>query len=158
MRKGQIATIDLFIALVVFFILIITVIQIWSLYNHRLGEDMDDETLQLLGFQISDFLVKSPGFPTAWEENVSSLEVIGLASSDRILSQEKINAFITLDYSLLKEKFNIEPFEYKFRIKDMTNNVINESGLNFTGDKSVVTERYVMVKNEKRVMEFTLWK
>jgi hypothetical protein len=158
MRKAQIASIDLFIAITVFLLLTAATIYTWNLYNLRLNENLEYEKMQLIVFQITDLLVKSPGYPTAWEENPTNLGVIGLAQDDRILSQDKITAFTKLNYDTSKEKFNIELYDYKFRIKDLSNNIIQESGQNFTGDTSIVIERYVLLNNEKRIMEFTLWK
>lgn len=158
MRKAQIASIDLFIAITIFLLLAAATIYTWNLYTARLNENLEYEKMQLIVFQITDLLVKNPGYPSAWEENPTNLEVIGMAQDDRILSQDKITAFTKLNYDTSKEKFNIELYDYKFRIKDLSNNMIQESGQNFTGDTSIVIERYVLLNNEKRIMEFMLWK
>jgi len=158
MRKAQIASIDLFIAITIFLFLALITIYTWNLYNTRLGESLEYEKMQLIAFQITDLLVKNPGHPSGWEESPANVGVIGLAQDDRVLSQSKITAFANLDYDTSKERFNIEPYDYKFKIKDLSNNVIQESGQAFIGDTSIVVERYVLLNNEKTIMEFTLWK
>ena len=165
MRKAQIASVDLFIAITIFLILTAATIYTWNLYTIRLNENLEYEKLQLIVFQITDLLVKNPGHPTGWEENPNNVGVIGLAQDDRVLSQDKITAFINLDYDISKERFNIEPYDYKFRLKDLSGSILQdeseqylESGQTFTGDISIVIERYILFNNEKAIMEFTLWK
>ena len=157
MRKAQIASVDLFIAITVFLILAAATIYTWNLYNTRLTENLEYEKMQLIAFQITDLLVKNPGHPSGWEET-SNAGVIGLAQDDRVLSQDKVTAFVNLDYNTSRELFNIELYDYKFRMKDLSNNVLQESGQEFTGDTSIVIERYVLFNNEKTIMEFTIWK
>ncbi|MBU4501733.1 MAG: hypothetical protein KKA79_04020 [Nanoarchaeota archaeon] len=157
MRKAQLASVDLFIAITVFLILITATIYTWNLYNIRFNENLEYEKMELVAFQITDLLVKNPGHPTGWEENSLNVGVIGLAQDDRILSQDKITAFVNFDYNTTKEKFKIMSYDYKFRVKDLSDNVLQESGLDFTGDTSIVLERYVLLNNEKAIMEFTLW-
>lgn len=158
MRKAQIASVDLFIAITVFLFLLAATIYTWNLYTTRLNESLEYEKMQLITFQITDLLVKSPGHPTGWEEAPNNAGVIGLAQDDRVLSQDKITAFVNLDYDFSKEKFNIELYDYKFKIKDLSNNVLQESGQDFDGDTAIVIERYVLLNDEKTIMEFTLWK
>jgi len=158
MRKAQIASVDLFIAITVFLVLVAATIYTWNLYTTRLNENLEYEKMQLIAFQITDLLVKNPGSPSGWEETPNSAGVIGLAQDDRVLSQDKITAFVNLDYDLSKEKFNIELYDYKFRIKDRSNNVLQESGQDFTGDIAIAVERYVLLNDEKTIMEFMLWK
>ena len=139
-------------------ILVSLTVYTWNLYNVRLNEDLEYEKIQLIAFQITDLLVKSPGYPAGWEENPSNVGIIGLAQNDRVLSQDKVTAFMNLEYNSSKERFNIEYYDYKFKIKSLSNSVMQESGLNFGGDTSVVIERYVLLDDERRIMEFTLWK
>ncbi|MBL7100753.1 MAG: hypothetical protein ISS23_02240 [Nanoarchaeota archaeon] len=158
MRKAQIASIDLFIAITIFLILAAATIYTWNLYTVRLNESLEYEKMQLIVFQITDLLVKSQGHQTGWEENPANVGVIGLAQDDRILSQDKVTAFTNLDYNLSKERLNIEPYDYKFKIKTLSGSVVQESGLAFDGDTSIIIERYILLEDEKRIMEFSLWK
>ena len=157
MRKAQVASIDLFIAITVFLILLASTIYTWNLYNTRFNENLEYEKMQLIAFQITDLLVKNPGYPTGWEESPNSVSVIGLAQDDRVLSQDKINAFVNLDYNLSKERFNMELYDYKFRVKSLSNNVLYQSGQNFDGDTAIVIERYALLDDEATIMEFTIW-
>ena len=64
MRKAQIASIDLFIAITIFLILAAITIYTWNLYNTRFNESLEYEKMQLITFQITDLLVKHPGYPS----------------------------------------------------------------------------------------------
>ena len=158
MRKGQIASVDLFIAFFVFILLISILVGTWNLYNQRLNESIEYEKMRLGAYYISDSFVKTPGTPSAWENNPSSVEIIGLAIDDRVLSSAKADAFANLSYATAREKLKIMGYNYGFRIKDLSNNIIMASGMAPAGDISVVVERYVTYENEKAIMEFALWK
>ncbi|MFH1065377.1 MAG: hypothetical protein V1734_02620 [Nanoarchaeota archaeon] len=158
MRKGQIASVDLFIAFFVFILLISILVGTWNLYNQRLNESMEYEKMRLGAYYISDSFVKTSGTPSAWENNPSSVEIIGLAIDDRVLSSAKVDAFANLSYASAREKLKIMGYNYGFRIKDLSNNIIMASGMAPAGDISIVVERYVTYENEKAIMEFALWK
>src|SRR3989344_8213091 len=108
MKKAQLFTTDLFIALSIFIILIGIVFLTWARYNAKLNEDINFEDMQIKAFQITDLLTKTEGYPSAWEKNISSLEVIGLMESERNLSLAKTQNFTSLDYNLTRQLFNIE--------------------------------------------------
>lgn len=158
MRKGQIGSIDLFVAIFVFFILLAVLMGMWNLYYTRLNEGTEYEKMRLLAFHISDIFVKTPGYPSAWETSPASAEAIGLASSDRVLSSAKANAFAAMDYSFARERTKLTGYNFKFRIKDLSNNVLLSSGSNISGDTAIAVERYVEYENEKAIMEFAVWK
>lgn len=158
MRKAQIASIDLFIAITIFLILLGVVLHAWNIYNMRLQDNIEYERMQLAAFRASDLLAKSSGYPPAWEENPAAAETLGLASSGRILSASKVSAFISMDYDASRQKLKLMPYEYRFRIKQLSNNVTTGSGVPASGDLAVSTERYVSYNNENAIMEFTVWK
>ncbi|MBU2638021.1 MAG: hypothetical protein KJ955_03545 [Nanoarchaeota archaeon] len=156
MRKAQIASIDLFIAVTIFLILLGVVLHAWNIYNLRLQDNIEYEKMQLKAFHVSDLLVKSPGYPFAWEDS-GPAEVIGLASSDRVLSPEKVSAFIAMDYDESKQMLKLSPYEYSFRIKQLSNNLTSSSGLPMAGELSVTAERYVTYNDEKAIVQITIW-
>lgn len=155
-RKSQAVSMDLFMAVAVFIILITTIIFSWNLYYKRLGERMAYEDIMVNAFQISDLLVKSKGTPPGW--NSTNLDIIGLASYDRNISAQKINSFTNISYDKLKELFNIERYELYFRINYLNGTAMNNYGREFNGTYSVNIRRYVIYENEKAIMDFRLWK
>src|SRR3989344_6068419 len=101
-KKGQIMIMDLFMSFFVFILLISSVIFTWNAYTLRLNDKLDYEEMMTKAFHVSDLLIENPGVPSEWEKSSSSVEVIGLATKDRVLSEEKVNAFINFDESKIK--------------------------------------------------------
>ena len=159
-KKGQLFSLDLVASVVIFIILFAFIISLWNLYSTRLSENIYSEELQLLSFQITDLLVKSQGEPTNWENNPENVSVIGLKLNPNYLDSNKINAFLTLDYNLTKELFNIERFDFNFKILDLNGNTISETGLSSPETNSYIisNKRLVIIQNETRQISFTLWK
>jgi hypothetical protein len=165
-KKAQIISIDLIISVIIFIILISFVFLTISRYQTSINENIASQDINVKALQISDLLVKSSGEPSNWEDDVSKLNTIGLASRDRSLHISKITEFLELDYNLTKEKFNVETFDFYFALKELNGALVEidddniekglSAGLNAT---NVVTIKRIVLYggNEKRV-EFTLWK
>lgn len=159
MPKGQIETADLIIAIGVLILLTTILIYTWNVYNTRLEEGIDNEKMQLQAFQITDMLVKTPGFPPLWETQPANAQAVGFATDDRVISAAKFDAFASLDYNTTKGLFDLKAYEYRVRIKNLAGAVIKEAGLNETSAdvKRVVVYRYVIYNDEKALLEFAIW-
>lgn len=155
-RKSQTVSIDLFMAVFVFIILLILIISSWNIYQVKIVERMAYEDIMVNAFQIADLLVKSRGYPLEW--NSTNVEVIGLAASDRIISSEKLNSFFNISYSSSKELLNIERYDFYFQVKHINGTAADSYGLESNGTYSVSAKRYVLYENEKAIIDFKLWK
>jgi len=167
-KKGQTSMIDMLIASFLFIGLVTLIMVTWTNYNNRLNERLVYDQIQIKAFQVSDLLVKSPGSPTNWEENISSLKVIGLADTDRILSRNKINAFANnLTNETIKKTLNLEDYNFYFLLNDTTFGIppvkIYETGSkpNSTSTIAVNIRRYVILETGifgmVREVQFILW-
>ncbi|MBU0456954.1 MAG: hypothetical protein ABH824_02605 [Nanoarchaeota archaeon] len=159
-KQGQLFSLDLVISLVAFIIVIFFVLSLWNLYLTRLGENINSEEMQLLAFQITDMLIKSPGDPNNWQDDPDNVTVIGLHLNPGYLDEDKLNTFLSLDYDQVKENFNIERFEFNFNILDLDGNIINSTGssVNESASQAISTNRFVFIGNETRQLSFTLWR
>jgi len=158
-KKGQIFSLDALFSIVLFFIMLIFVFVTWNIYNLRISEQDAHVELQLIAFQIADILVESPGIPSDWETSLSNASVIGLQETPGVVSQEKVDAFLLLDYNSIKESFNIERFDFEFQVKNK-NGTIQKLGAQ-QGNKTsevITIRRIVYVENETKEMFFTLWR
>lgn len=156
-KKAQIVITDLFIALFIATILIILIIFAWNRYTIILNEDADYKEMQIIAFQTADLLVKSNGEPINWEETPTSVDVIGLAGSDRNLSIEKVNAFVNLSYNITSKSLGVEYYDFYFQLKHINGTKLAEHGK--TPSNVVVNvQRLVSYKNEKAIVEFAVWK
>lgn len=155
MKKSQIFTTDLFIALSIFIILIGVVLLTWTRYNIKLNEDINFEDMQIKAFHITDMLTKTEGYPTAWEKNLSSLEVIGLMEKDKTLSLAKTGNFTSLNYNLTKNLFNIELYDFYFTVKNINGSKLLQYGI-IKNEELVNIRRIINYGSQKAIMEFTL--
>jgi len=156
MSKGQIITMDFFTAALIFFLLItISLITLYT-YPIRLTETQIRNEMLINALQISDSLVKSPGTPSSWEDNASSVETIGLADSDRILSEKKVNQFVNLSYNQSLSLLSF--YNFYFRLINSSNHELVTYGNKTNGTTAVSIRRYVLYNNAQTTMELTLWK
>ena len=100
-KRGQAAVTDLFVAIGIFIVLVTVTSVLWNLYQVRLMNNMDHDETVVKAFQVSDILLKTPGEPSNWEQNVLNLgsesalpyiKYIGLVEGDRKVPYDKINA------------------------------------------------------------------
>ena len=159
-KRAQIAIADLFIALFVATILIIVIISTWNAYVKVLEDDVGYKEMQIIAFQAADLLVKSGGEPADWENDPDNVYTMGLASSDRELSPEKVSAFvndITLGNASLA--LGVGFYDFYFRLRHINGTVLEEFGPSSIPNRSIINvPRVVSYKNEKAIMEFALWK
>ena len=155
MSKAQLFTIDFSIALTISLVLMIALVLSLNIYPVRLNENQNKNEMLITAFQVSNSLIKNPGSPSLWENNLTSLDVIGLAQSELVLSENKVNSFINLDYNNSKNFFGF--YDFYFRILDTNNDEIISYGLQFNGTSSISIRRYIIYDNEKAIMELALW-
>ncbi len=155
-HKGQIAALDFFIALLIFSVLLTITMLSWSSYHSKISERAEYHDMMTKAFQISDVLVKSPGFPSNWDEG--NVGVVGLAIEDRILSIDKVNAFANLSLNKTKSIFQIYGYKFYFNLTKTNGEGIKEYGEEPNGEKSISIKRYVLYNDEKATMEFKIWK
>ena len=164
MKKGQAVITDLFIAIAVFIVLVTITTIIWDLYTIRLKMRQDFEDMVVKSIQISDQLVKNPGYPSDWEFNIPSnpdyIKILGLAEDDRRLSSDKIDKFRTnMTDQKIKELLKIGLYNYYFTIKEKNGSILLAKGNNPIGSFNTVNlARLVIYKSQPRIMEFALWK
>lgn len=163
MKRGQAVITDLFIAIAVFIILITITTIIWDLYSIRLKMRQEYEDMMLRTIQISDQLIKNPGYPTDWEYKISSdpeyVKVIGLADEDRVLSADKVEKFRTnITDDKVKDLLNIGLYNFYFIIKEQNGSALLAKGIAPIGFNTVNLARIVTYKNQPRIVEFALWR
>jgi hypothetical protein len=158
-KKGQIFSTDLVLSIIVFTILFIFVLSLWNLYSIRLHQNTQSDEMQLISLQITDLLTKTQGYPHNWQQGIPGNITIGLSSAQGDLSQEKIDAFIALNYTIAKELFNIERFEYKFEIANINGELINSSGIDPNNSiESISIIRHYLQNDNTRKLTFILWR
>jgi len=108
-KKAQIAGLDLILALMLFFMVIILFAVLWDLvqYNVRTSADAD-----VIAIQVANRLLGSPGYPYDW--NASNVELIGLSSERGVMDQAKLENLLelmSLDYEKVRELLGLGPYQ-----------------------------------------------
>lgn len=155
MSRAQIATTDLFLAVIIFLILITAFFVTWNVYQSRLTDAISRSEMELYAVQVADQLVRSPGIPADWENNPDSeISSIGLSAGDRIISEGKLAAFA----NMTAEQFaslNIGSYNFYFVLMQ-GNDAVAEVG-EYPAGSSVTIRRNVLYQNEVSTIQVSLW-
>ena len=163
-NKSQVGIIDLLIATSIILILLTLIMISWVTYTNKQTQNIAYDTMQIKAFQIADLLVNSPGSPSAWEnyQNIIEINVTGLATQSKNLSETKVNSFKNLtdnSYDTTKSLLNIRSYEFYLELKTLSDLTLITIGLAPDSEKNSVTiKRNVLYKNDKAILEITLWK
>ena len=159
-KKAQLFSIDLVISLVLFTVVFIFVLALWNLYSLRLQEKSEFDELQFTALQITDLLLRTPGYPENWLANPTEVAVLGLAKSDYTIDPLKLSTFLNLEYNFTKKVLNIERWDYQFRMRTKYGVVAAEKGNPppVSAQRVVSINRFALIGNETRQVQLLLWK
>lgn len=154
-KKAQVVIADLFMALIIFAILLVAIVGTWNHYLVRADERIVYGDMTIKAMQLADTLVKSPGYPDIWDE--SSVDIIGLAVDDRELSTDKMHNFTNMSEAAIKEKMKIKNYDFYFSLKTIDGSINITHGSNISGTQAATIRRYVIYENKTAELLFTLW-
>ncbi len=161
-KKAQIIATDLFLAVMVYIVIIIVVIYVYSSYMHRLDNEVRYRDMISKAFEVSDNILKHIGSPTGW--NSTSVKVIGLAESDRVLSTQKLTYFANMSYNYSKHVLGISTYEYFIQVRDFYNRNLLEAGASPIEDsrcnstfEAVTLRRFALWEGQRVIVYITLW-
>jgi hypothetical protein len=134
-KRGQAAVTDLFVAIGIFIVLITITSVLWNLYNVRLVNRLEYDDLSIKAFQISDFLLKTPGNPDNWdylvlEEDVGPDDIVyvGLVEGELRIPKNKTIALAELNESGISEVFRAQQYRVGIRIRNANGTEIYNVG------------------------------
>jgi len=128
--RAQISSIDLVLAIIVFSILFVFFVSSWSTTVSSAKNAMKKNRMEYAAISATDLMLKSAGSPAHWEQNTSSVQMVGLASTPNVLSSAKLAAFTAMDYSQQKSLLGMQE-EFYFYV-DNTDGVRLYEGGNLT--------------------------
>lgn len=167
MGKGQVISTEFLFAVFVLIILFVLGVSLWNLTATKLSEDLIKTELAASAIEVSDYLLKSQGAPTDWEENVTKVTSLGLGVVLKAnkLDRDKVSALLNLNYDKIKESLGIKSHEFYFKITDLSGNLIQISGNNTevglkpnASSYSVNSRRIAILGNEFVYMNVITWK
>lgn len=142
---------DLLMAVFLFLIVVGGSVVLWHKYNNKLVENIIYEDLEIKGLQVSDLLIRNEGKPSGWEKNLSSVEVLGLADTDRQLSSDKVDALGNLSYNKAVKLLNLDGYEFYLEVGNFN------YGLEPNGQYVVNVQRAVIYNGVPEVIEVAVW-
>ncbi|MFH0969855.1 MAG: hypothetical protein V1776_00105 [Candidatus Diapherotrites archaeon] len=116
-KKGQASMPDLLFS-VLFFLLLLAGFFYYSDSLQDASTSLADRrVLDATASNLAEFIIKNPGAPSNWEHmgNLNSVEQIGLAQKDRVLSPEKVVAFVNygnLEYEQTKIALSLPYYDF----------------------------------------------
>jgi len=157
MNKGQLLTMDYVIGIAIFLFVFTICLYVWDNALYKVQQDY--LTLELLNTarRASDQLVRTTGNPSSWEGNVSSLSSIGLAVSDRILSQQKFDALAGLNYSSLRYHLGAGSYNIYLKISNASGSVFGEAGVRPAEALVVNIRNIVTLDNNTALLDVSVW-
>jgi len=164
-KKSQISTIDVLVAVFIFAVVFTIIMINWHNYSVKLTNKLEREVILSQAIEITDVLVKTQGAPTNW--NRTNVELIGLASSDRKISEEKVQEFCNITYNTTKQIFGLL-YDYDFHIESYSTDIFSEGSWSeeIMCGKAVGTDvrkvvslrRSITYKNKTSALIFSLWR
>ncbi|MFO8016010.1 MAG: hypothetical protein R6U32_02815 [Candidatus Woesearchaeota archaeon] len=170
-NRAQVSMGDLFLAASILIILTGAIALIYDSYTDRLESRQEFKRLQLSAIRSTELLVKSPGMPEDWEEDITgtvnstsnmTLSHIGLSNpvSHRNISPEKLEAFRNISYDAVRDIMG-SGHDFIIRVMDIQGNLLLEKGGNNTdpeGNRTIVSvERRALLEGDEVVIRFNVF-
>ena len=131
----------------------------WNNYNVKLENQIEYNDMVIKTYHISDLLSQYPGKLSAWEhyDEVPTL-ALGLASQEGIIDEDKLNAFLDMDYTETKDALNIMIYDYYFELTHLNGSHFNPNLTKGTikDTTTVSTTRLVIYNGEEALLQFSL--
>lgn len=158
MSKGQIFSTDLIFATGIFLILMGLVWYNWDDMRYEMDETVEINEMEHLALSISDALVMTSGEGHNWVDDPENATSIGLTSLPGKVSQERLDAFVDMDYDDQREKLGTGAFDFWFALKTSSGSVIQSTGSNPEGDRRISIVRPVIYNGEPSFVNLMIWR
>ncbi len=155
-KKGQMLSLDLLFALIIFIFILIGSFWTWNHAQERIQETYTMKDLQLTTQNTINELVKRPGDPINWYvyTNISNVTSFGLADQTiNYAKQEKIDKIIFYgndSYQESREKLHIGKYNYFLIIGD------NSTGLQPSESANVISMEDIMLLGNGTIIKVKL--
>jgi len=141
---------DMMFAIFILFLVLAGLLIAWNNNLQALNDEQLTRSLERKAGQTMDVLIRTEGIPSNWETlSISQVRSIGLADSDRVMNETKLNAFknFTGNYDEVREVLKLGTFHYFFSLDGIDD---FNAGLITTADVfQVSTSRIVNYKGEE---------
>lgn len=159
-KRAQINATDMLVAVFIFSLLLSLIMLNFNNYNVSLLNNIEREKIISEAIAISDALVKTAGIPSRW--NSSNVLFLGLADSDRKISEKKAKEFCKIPYNETRKMLNLQ-YHFYFFISSLNGTKKIGYGRNPENKSKIINiRRYIIYENEseneKAILDFALWR
>lgn len=165
MAKGQIWSLDLGASVAIFLLAFVILTFLWGYVRRQADDQQDMVRMRDSATTVADLLVRTSGYPSNWTND--TVQSVGLAAEENLISGQKALGFVSLNYTRTLDLLDLGAYNYYFQLKYVNGSpvIINgtsaESGVNFTGTESSVSQRYALIDSEPKkrvVLRLVVWK
>jgi hypothetical protein len=114
-KKAQIITTDFFIGFGLFIILAIIIAVFLSIYQINLANNLEYNNMLSKSLHATEMLTRTPGYPINWTND--TVIIPGLISTDRNLSEHKMNMLFNTSIPDLKRMFKTSQYNISIVLK-----------------------------------------
>jgi hypothetical protein len=157
LAKGQLFTTDYIIGVAVFLLVFGICLFTWQKVAYTMENDYFTYELKYTARRASEQLVRSPGAPANWEEDVSSLRALGLAEDYGVISRDKVDELANIEYDTLREHLGMGGKEFYMRIHTPEGQIIKEVGEAPGGNTVVNVRRIGLMDNATVLVDLMVW-
>jgi len=133
--RGQISSIDLLVAILLFVLIFFSMRNIWIDNLSSALIESNKFQIQVLSSEALDSLLKTPGYPTNWTSQ--NVQLIGLADKENVLNSIKVNSFKSLDYETAKSKLGLTLYDFSFDLNSINPAYNEHIGSNLDSNSNV---------------------
>ena len=156
-NKGQIITMDLFLALIIFMFIVIAYFSFIILYEQRLDNEVESNDMKTIGYDVTEFLCS---YNTYWQNDTQKQPC--LAYNYLNISQSKLDNFLNMNESQIKQAFNIKRFDFYFEIPYKNGTILfskgtKQSSSDLQGKLAVSITRNVLLNETALLLNFVLY-
>lgn len=156
--RGQIASIDLLVSILLFVIIFITLRGIWLNNISTVGTELDQFQMQMQAKQSLNVLLNTSGDPTNWESvNPSLINLIGISDSKEVISNKKINSFIKLPYLVSQEKMGLTKYDFNLELFSNETAILSYGMPIDNNSKVVELKRFVVYNGGEALVVFKVF-
>ena len=158
--RGQALMYDLMFAVMVFLLIFAFAT---SKYTENIKEAINSDIRKDMRMNAENrinAMAESSGVPNNWYVLApEETEIVGLARKPLVISEERLNYFVGLDYNTAKEIMNVEGYEFWFEMPDANAGMdINAGFYPLNAGESIVLSRNVDYNSSITEMKFCLWR
>ena len=153
-RKAQIAMLDLVLAFVAAFGLIIILLSFIDQPTNIINDRIQVEDKLIKALEATDILLNNHGTPVSW--TALDVQIPSIVNSQNFINNKKLAKFMELPYETKKDLLNLNAFNYTLVIK--LNNTEIRDGITNKEAESVTINR-IALYGEKEIayIQFKVW-